>query len=108
MSCSDDTVDCAEALDRVYEYLDGELDPSRLELVRLHLDECSHCLQQFGLEQEVRMLVARGCTCAQAPQQLRDRILARITTIRVSAVYGGGVAFGGAGFGSPGIRDIDA
>lgn len=78
-------MNCDEVLDQVYEYLDGELDRDRIAEVRRHLEECGPCLQQFGLEQAVRELVARSCACSRAPDGLRDRILSRITEIRISA-----------------------
>ena len=83
MSCADDP-DCAEVLDEVYEYLHQELDSERAEEIRSHLDDCSSCLRQFGLEQSVQELIARSCGCADAPQELRHRILQQITEIRVS------------------------
>ena len=84
MECSDDGMDCNQILDDVYEYLHNELDEQRRSLVRGHLDSCGHCLQQYGIEEEVQHLLERSCGCSQAPQELRDRIVERITTIRVS------------------------
>lgn len=83
MSCGDTHgVDCSEVLDDVYEYLNGELDGGRLARIRLHLDECSGCLQEYGLEKVVRELVQRSCHCT-APAGLRAAIIERITSIRV-------------------------
>lgn len=41
---------CEEALARVYEYLDGELDASQHEGVRLHLQKCRKCYPYFDFE----------------------------------------------------------
>lgn len=47
--CSfDDARACAEALDALHEYLDGELTPGRLAAIAPHLDACRRC----GLETE--------------------------------------------------------
>ena len=73
MSCADDA-DCAEVLDKVYEYLHDEMDSDRAEQIRLHLDDCSSCLRQFGLEKSVQELIARSCGCTDAPESLRRRI----------------------------------
>jgi mycothiol system anti-sigma-R factor len=85
MSCDSG---CQEALDHLYEVLDGECDETRGAAVRSHLAECGHCREQYDLESEVRSLVARAC-CTQAPDELRRRIITRITQIRVSTSGGG-------------------
>ena len=84
MSCGNhhDT-DCKDVLDRVYEYLDGELDAHDLAVIRQHLDECGPCLRQYDLDEAVKALVRRSCHEA-APEQLRLRILTRISEVRVS------------------------
>jgi len=83
MSCADDA-DCAEVLDAVYEYLHAEIDAGRAEQIRSHLDDCSSCLRQFGLEKSVQELIARSCGCTDAPESFSRRILQQITEIRVT------------------------
>ena len=84
MSCGNhhDT-DYKDVLDRVYEYLDGEMDAHDLAVIRQHLDECGPCLRQYDLDEAVKALVRRSCHEA-APEQLRLRILTRISEVRVS------------------------
>ena len=84
MSCGNhhDT-DCKDVLDRVYMYLDGEMDAHDLAVIRQHLDECGPCLRQYDLDEAVKTLVRRSCHEA-APEQLRLRILTRISEVRVS------------------------
>ena len=84
MSCGNhhDT-DCKDVLDRVYEYLDGEMDAHDLAVIRQHLDECGPCLRQYDLDEAVKALVRRSCHEA-APEQLRLRILTRISEVRLS------------------------
>ncbi len=84
MSCDSG---CQEALDHLYEVLDGECDEQRGAAVRAHLAECDHCRQQYEMESEVRSLVASAC-CEQAPEELRRRIITRITQIRVTTGSG--------------------
>ncbi|GIH80579.1 mycothiol system anti-sigma-R factor [Planobispora longispora] len=83
MSCGDphDT-DCREVLDKVYAYLDGELDEGNCVDIRHHLDECSPCLKEYGLEQVVKQLVAKHCGCDPVPDDLRAKILNRIDQVR--------------------------
>ena len=74
---------CSEVLADVYLYLDDEQDAGARDKVRHHLDECSPCLRQFGLEQAVKALVARCCGGDPAPIDLRDRVLTRIQQVRI-------------------------
>jgi len=73
---------CSEVLDKVYEYIDGELDGSRVHDIKHHLEECGPCLQEYDLDQALKALVKRSCACEEAPVELRTSIMARITTIR--------------------------
>lgn len=72
---------CAEVLDRVYEYIDGELDRERVHVIKEHLDECGPCLREFGLEEAVKAIVKRSC-CDPAPADLRTKVLAHISAAR--------------------------
>ena len=82
--CGDGSgVDCVEVLESVYVYLDGEADDDRAALVRTHLDECVGCLRAYGLEREVKLLVARCCGSDRAPAELREKVLLRIRQVRV-------------------------
>jgi mycothiol system anti-sigma-R factor len=84
MSCgTPHATDCAEVIEQVYLYLDGEIDDSTRAKVREHLDECAPCLRKFGLEQDVKALVARCCGNDVAPDGLRDRLVVRLQQVRV-------------------------
>jgi len=84
MSCgSPHDVDCSEVIEQVYLYLDGEIDEVGRRKVREHLDECAPCLRQFGLEQDVKALVARCCGSDTAPEGLKDRLIVRLEQVRV-------------------------
>ncbi len=67
-------VNCAEILERLYEFVDSELDEDYWRKLQAHLDECSPCLRRVDLERLVKSLVARAC-CEQAPVELRQRVL---------------------------------
>jgi mycothiol system anti-sigma-R factor len=83
MSCGNhhDT-DCREVLDKVYSYLDGELDAPDCADIRQHLDECGPCLAQYGLEHAVKRLVAKHCGCDPVPADLRAKVMNRIDQVR--------------------------
>jgi mycothiol system anti-sigma-R factor len=82
VSCGDPhETDCREVLQEVYLYLDLESTDERRDLIRRHLDECSPCLHEYGIEQEVKMLVARCCGAETAPEGLRERLRARLAEL---------------------------
>ncbi|MCG5221061.1 mycothiol system anti-sigma-R factor [Streptosporangium sp. KLBMP 9127] len=83
MSCGNhhDT-DCREVLDKVYTYLDGELDANNCHDIRVHLDECGPCLAEYGLEEAVKKLIAKHCGCESVPADLRAKVLTRIDQVR--------------------------
>ena len=79
MSCGDPhEVDCSDVLEQVYLYLDGEMPEDECAKIRQHLDECAPCLRKYGIEQEVRALVARCCGGDRAPDTLRDKVRVRL------------------------------
>ncbi|WFE30772.1 mycothiol system anti-sigma-R factor [Solwaraspora sp. WMMD791] len=71
--------DCRQVLAEVYLYLDLECAEERRQRIRHHLDECSPCLREYGVEQEVKALVARCCGNETAPAELRDRLRAKLS-----------------------------
>jgi mycothiol system anti-sigma-R factor len=75
-------VPCAEVLDRIYEFIDGEIDDrQKRHVIKEHLDECAPCLQEFGLEEQVKAIVKRSCS-DPAPAELRAKVLAHIAVAR--------------------------
>ncbi|MDX1395146.1 MAG: zf-HC2 domain-containing protein [Gemmatimonadota bacterium] len=45
-----DPISCAEAVEKVYEYLDGELDAGWTERVHRHIEVCRRCYPYFNFE----------------------------------------------------------
>ena len=89
MSCGKHhETDCREILDEVYLYLDLECSEDRRALIRTHLDECHPCLRQYGIEQEVKALVARCCGAEKAPAELRERLRFKLTELSVEVERG--------------------
>lgn len=78
---------CSEVLERVYEYLDGEMSDHDTAKIRQHLEECRPCLSQYDLDLALKALLRRSCACEPAPDALRARILVRISEVRLQ--YGG-------------------
>jgi mycothiol system anti-sigma-R factor len=82
MSCGEPhETDCREVLAEVYFYLDLESTDERRDLIRTHLDECSPCLREYGIEQEVKALVARCCGGETAPSELKTRLRGKLADL---------------------------
>ena len=80
-------IDCDDVLKDLYLYMDDESDDALRNRIRQHLDGCAPCLKQFGLEQDVRSLIARCCGGDQAPVSLHQRIKVRITEITIETSH---------------------
>lgn len=65
-------------LEEVWLFLDHECDQTRRATLEKHLDECSPCLEQFGIEEHLKVLLRSKCGGEHAPetfkQRLRDKI----------------------------------
>jgi mycothiol system anti-sigma-R factor len=72
--------DCSEVLAEVWLFLDHECDVGRRRLLEKHLDECSPCLEQFGIEEHLKVLLARKCGGEHAPEGLKQRVREKIRT----------------------------
>ena len=77
------SADCREVLTEVYLYLDLECSEERRHVIKQHLDECRPCLREYGIEQEVKALVARCCGQERAPAELRAKLRAKLSELVV-------------------------
>ena len=64
---------CAAAVERLWSYVDHELDTSEAAELREHLEECTPCLEEYGIDVVLKTVVRRGCQ-ESAPDTLRLRI----------------------------------
>ena len=82
MSCGEPhDKDCSEVLERVFFFIDHELEQADEAEIQHHLDECGPCLQKYDLERTVKMLVRRSCT-ERAPAPLREKVLFKIREVQ--------------------------
>jgi mycothiol system anti-sigma-R factor len=89
MSCGEHhETDCSEVLAEVWLFLDHECDENRRRLLEQHLNECSPCLEQFGIDEHLKVLLARKCGGEHAPETLKQRLRDQI---RKTVVDQGGV-----------------
>ena len=80
-------IDCGDVLDELYVYMDDETDDATRCRIREHLEACAPCLRQYGLEQDVRSLIARCCGSDRAPAHLHQRIRLRLTELTVESAH---------------------
>lgn len=73
--------DCAESLQELYTFLDGELTIERRQHIRAHLEGCQNCYEAFDFEAELRMVVSTRCR-EEVPESLRDRVARAIEQAR--------------------------
>jgi mycothiol system anti-sigma-R factor len=74
--------DCSAVIDRVFFFLDNELDQADCGQIQQHLEDCGPCLAKYDLERTVKTLVARSCS-EKAPEGLRERVLLSIRHVQV-------------------------
>ena len=79
-------IECAGVLRDVWLFLDDELDPENRAAVEAHLDGCSPCLEEANLDQKLKALLHDKCGGDRAPEQLRERLAARLLSVTVTSV----------------------
>ena len=67
--------DCKECVERLYPFLDRELNEAEQLEVRQHLDRCSGCRHRFTFEGNVLHLVGQVARATSCPDDTRQRIL---------------------------------
>lgn len=66
---------CEECEERLYPFLDRELDAGEQLLVREHLSRCRPCLNRFRFEGNVVRSIGEVARSVGCPQEARLRIL---------------------------------
>ncbi len=75
MSDARHEIDCQGALDRLYEFLDRELDSDTEAAIRSHLEECADCFKFFDFEKTYLRFLETKTRAAGVPEALRRRLL---------------------------------
>lgn len=68
-------IDCREAFDRLYAYLDGELTTHQAEEVKQHLEACKGCFRLARFETAYLRFLEARTRAHSAPENLKKRIL---------------------------------
>ena len=74
-------VDCAEALAKLFSFLDAEIDQADGDRIRQHLADCEPCLTEYDIEDHLKKLVRRCCSDV-APVELHVRIRHQMAVLR--------------------------
>lgn len=83
MGCEGEGSQCQQAIENLYLFLDREIDTATHDDIQHHIDGCADCLNEYHLEQVVKMLVSRSCL-EVAPPQLRDKVRFSIHQLTIS------------------------
>jgi mycothiol system anti-sigma-R factor len=70
-----DPVTCGEAVERVFEWLDGELEPEAARRIGEHLEVCARCYPVVRFERAFRSALDRACRCQKTPEGVRAGVL---------------------------------
>lgn len=73
-------LDCVEAIDQLYVYLDGHCKELDRQVIKDHLDGCSPCLDAFDFHAELQQLVQDRCS-SELPEGLRDKVLGALKSL---------------------------
>ncbi|WP_197318542.1 mycothiol system anti-sigma-R factor [Saccharomonospora sp. NB11] len=71
-------VNCDDALAEIYLLLDKECTPERDAQLRRHIEDCPPCLEEYGIDEQIKQLLARKCGGEHAPAELKNRLKASI------------------------------
>jgi len=65
---------CQDAMNRLWEFLDGELAQAEESAVKEHLDVCSKCFPEYDFQRTYLAYVRRLGERDEAPPELRRRL----------------------------------
>lgn len=69
--------DCRECADKIYEWIDGEIDKPTLKKVQEQIDHCQGCVGVYDFELAVREIMKRNLE-VEMPAGLKEKVLASI------------------------------
>ena len=65
---------CEDAFKKLDDFLDRELSPEEIELVRQHLNNCAQCAEAYEFEGSMLQCVRHKIQHLDLPSELLDRI----------------------------------
>lgn len=79
-------LDCDAVMRQLWDYLDGELTPQRMEAIRAHLELCRRCHPQYEFEKAFLATVARASREHSNEGRLRDQVIAALNAAGFTGV----------------------
>ncbi|MGB3301833.1 mycothiol system anti-sigma-R factor [Gordonia sp. (in: high G+C Gram-positive bacteria)] len=76
-------LDCSAVLADIWLLLDNECDSGARARLEGHVNGCPSCLEQYGIEQQIKALVSRKCGGEHAPDSLRERLRIKLRTVTI-------------------------
>lgn len=67
--------DCASAMEKLFDLLDGELTPERERAMIAHITGCPACFKHADFEKRFLAVVASAKLTGTAPSALRNRVM---------------------------------
>jgi anti-sigma factor RsiW len=74
---------CSEFISRVDEYLDDQLNPADLAVVKTHLADCAVCREEIEVVRDIRGRASRLPSSVEPPHDLWPQIAARLSQEKV-------------------------
>jgi len=68
--------DCRQVIERLYLFLDKELDDPDFAAIERHLAECAGCLEHVDFERNVKLIIGRKCAQSRLPEGFVERVRA--------------------------------
>lgn len=75
-----DFYSCEEAIKRLDEYLDHELNETERTVVMKHLEICKPCFSRFSFEQTLVVSLRQRIAALAAPQAIREKLRCLLRT----------------------------
>ena len=73
-----DVIDCTTAVQRMWDFLDGELDGARMREVETHLTACRRCPSHFAFSESLQESIAAARAEFEQPEELKLRVVAAL------------------------------
>jgi anti-sigma factor (TIGR02949 family) len=71
-------VDCRAAAEKLFDFLDGELDDAFVARLEKHVAECKHCFERADFERRFLEVIHAARNEEKCPKALRERVLSTL------------------------------
>lgn len=78
-------LNCKDTIEKLYGYLDRQLNDDEAAEVREHLDNCQHCDDHLRFEENVLTRIHSACRETRTPSDLEERIRKACDEARTNA-----------------------